>query len=205
MQTLIVVSKSKPVAFFYFIISNHVRCMEDPVQRIAKNKNACFHVVSRGKSTASGTITNMGGNSPGELSSEGNCPRGELSWGGGGGGNCTGKLSSADNCPGRNCHREAVIRGNSPRGAMVGEIALRGAIIRRRLSSNPCIERLRSLDLIGLYKGVFYGSLKLIQIYLYLRVTDKVILIFFIFQLTCINPRELYNYICFLCIMVHFS
>ena len=42
MQTLIVVSKSTPIAVFHFIISNYVSCVKDPVQRIATTKTLAF-------------------------------------------------------------------------------------------------------------------------------------------------------------------
>ena len=109
MPTLIVVSKSTPVAVFHFIISNYVRWMEGTVQRIATT-NSCFHVVSRGKSPASGAVTCIlgeGGGGPGGIVLGGNSPGGIiLGWQYSGeivlGVIVWGKLSSGGNFPGGN-------------------------------------------------------------------------------------------------------
>ena len=86
MQTLIVVSKSTPFELFHFIISNHVRFMEDQVQRIATIKIFAFMLFQEPKVPLWRQLhVSSGGNSPGE-----NCPRGAIVLGE----NCTwGELS----------------------------------------------------------------------------------------------------------------
>ena len=72
MQTLIVVSTSTPVTVFHFMISNYVRCMEDPVERIPTTKTFAFTLFPGCKSPASGAITCiLGGNSPGAIALRG--------------------------------------------------------------------------------------------------------------------------------------
>ena len=106
MQTLIVVSKSTPIAVFHFIISNYVSCVKDPVQRIATTKTLAFMLFP-------GTKVPLGG-------------------GGGGAITCIleGQLSSGGLFLG------AIVRGGglSWGGNSPSEICPRGSIVRRELS-----------------------------------------------------------------------
>ena len=87
MQTLIVVSKSTPIAVFHFIISNYLRWIEDPVQRTATTKTFAFMLFQGQKSRFRYNYMYpreaMGDCPRGAIDVGGNCPWGQLS-----GGNC---------------------------------------------------------------------------------------------------------------------